>query len=328
MFRTELNLKPGELRVSHSTEGLFVGSCFSNNIGGKLQNLKFPVFINPFGVVYNPVSVKNTLEIIMDRDLFTEKDLSFHDGQWYSFYHHSSFSNASKEACLENINSEIERSYQKLLKAKFLFITFGTSWVFEKPQTGNVVSNCHKLPAREFNRRMLSVQSIVQDYQVFLEKLKVFNPDIKVVFTVSPIRHWKDGAVGNQYSKATLIVAIQQLLSEFSFCSYFPSYEILMDDLRDYRFYDEDMLHVNDTAINYIWSKFGDVFLDKKTQELNKQILKIIQAKSHRPFNPEGEQYQKFLKQQLKKIEELMKLNSDMDFSAEIAFFKSLLCVK
>lgn len=324
-FRTEIDINPFHQKINHQKSILFIGSCFSNNIGNKLIPLKFPVLINPFGVVYNPISVKVSLEILMAKDLFGEQDLQYHNDQWFSFYHHSSFSNHSKEACLQSINSEIENSSTHLKSAKFLFITFGTAWVYEKHETGNVVSNCHKLPTKEFNRRLLFVEQIVNEYTIFIEQIQKFNPDLNIIFTVSPIRHWKDGAIENQKSKSILNVAIHQLCDEFECCSYFPSYELIMDDLRDYRFYEKDLLHLSESAVEYIWEKFQGTFFSPETIQLNKQVHKIALAKQHRAFNQDGQLFQEFLKKQLEDIRKISAKQKNIDFSSEINYFTSLL---
>lgn len=325
MFRTEIELTPFNEKINHYEGVFFIGSCFSDNIGGKLTDFKFNAKINPFGVVYNPVSVKNSLEIIVTKELFQENDLGFYKGLYYSFYHHSFFSDSSKEKCLHRINNEIEHAHKKLKAAKFLFITFGTSKVYESKTTGNVVSNCHKIPASEFSRRNLSPRSIVEDYIPLVELLKDFNPELKIWFTVSPIRHWKDGAVENQFSKSVLLVAVHELCDLFGHCHYFPAYELMNDDLRDYRFYAEDMIHLNASAIHYIWTKFESVFLTRETLSLNAKIKKIKQAAMHRPFRIEDQEYQLFVEKQLGSIQDLLDVMPGLDFSEEISLFKSRL---
>ncbi|GAI96735.1 unnamed protein product, partial [marine sediment metagenome] len=230
---------------------MFIGSCFTESIGGKLNDYKFPVDINPFGIIYNPSSVGKSLELLIGEKEFTIDDLFFYNGKWLSFFHHSSFSDKDPELCLSRINAKITESREFLKKAGFLFITFGTAWVFEWKESGETVSNCHKISALKFNHKLLAVEDILENYKTLIHKLLRFNPQLKIIFTVSPIRHWKDGAEGNQVSKAILLLSAHQLLKKFQSVSYFPAYEIIMDDLRDYRFYSDDMIHLNSVAIDY-----------------------------------------------------------------------------
>ncbi len=304
-FRTTLDIKESKFKINYKSDILFIGSCFSDNIGRKIKLAQFNTVLNPFGVLYNPVSVKNSLEILMNRDLFNDTDIHNYNDLYYSYYHHSSFSGPDKLEVINNINSAIEIGHESLKSSDILFITFGTARVYELKETGNVVSNCHKQPAKFFNNRLLSVDSIVKDYAIFINNLKRFNPNVNIVFTVSPVRHWKDGAVGNQISKSTLILAVSRLVEEFGNVSYFPSYEVVMDDLRDYRFYADDMLHPSEFAVNYIWELFSDRYFTKKTRQDIESVHKIVKASEHRPFNPNTHQHQKFLSKSLSKADEL-----------------------
>ncbi|MCT4636959.1 MAG: GSCFA domain-containing protein [Bacteroidales bacterium] len=304
-FRTTIDIEDSKFNIEYKSNILFIGSCFSNNIGGKVESARFNTLLNPFGVLYNPVSVKNSLEILMNRDMFNESDVHNYNGLYYSYYHHSSFSGTNKDEVISNINSSIEAGHEFLKNADVLFITFGTARVYELWATGNVVSNCHKQPAKLFNNRLLSVDSIVNDYVGFINNLKRFNPKINIVFTVSPVRHWKDGAVGNQISKSTLILAVNKLVEEFDNVSYFPSYEIVMDDLRDYRFYADDMLHPAEFAVNYIWELFSDRYFSQKTKRDILSVHKLVKASEHRPYNPDTPQHQKFINKSLIQADKL-----------------------
>jgi hypothetical protein len=294
-FRTKIELQPSVNRISHKNKILLNGSCFTDTIGQKLKELLFQVRINPFGVVYNPLSVLNSLGILLDGDEFTGEDLEFHNELWFSWDHHSSFSNPDKDECLNCINQEIKTSSRHLKKADFLLITFGTAWVYRLKNNGEVVSNCHKVPEKEFDRILLSVEDIVTSWKVFIPELVKKNKNLKIIFTVSPVRHLKDSAHGNQLSKSVLLLAIDELCRIFPDNSeYFPAYEILLDDLRDYRFYTDDLLHPNTQAVNYIWSIFEKVYFDKQTLEINKELEKLIQAKNHRVYNEKTEAYRSF----------------------------------
>lgn len=319
LFRTKVNIPRSEFEFGYQKQAVMMGSCFVENIGAKLKSYKYHVDVNPFGVIYNPVSVCSSLRLLMEEKELVEDDLNFHNNLWFSFYHHSKFSNTNLSKCLSDINSGIKESSKKLKEADSLFITFGTSWVYELLSSGTIVSNCHKLPAKDFNRYRLNVDEIVAIYKDLLVELLIFNPKIKIVFTVSPIRHWKDGANGNQLSKATLLLAIDQLTELFDQVSYFPSYEIVMDELRDYRFYSEDMLHMSDVAVKYIWQRFSETYFAEASIQTQKQVEKFILAANHRPFNVNSDSHQTFIKSSLAKVHEFLKLNPAINMDDVIA---------
>lgn len=287
-----------------------------------MQSLKYPVDINPFGILYNPYSVGNALQWLLDERKFDANDLFQHNGLWHSFMHHGRFSSAKQQEVLEKINSRIGFSSDWLCEADFLFLTFGTAWIYRYRETGDVVANCHKVPAAKFVRERLSVDEIVDIYSELLQRLWLQNPEMKIVFTVSPIRHWKDGAIENQRSKATLILAIDELVKQFSDkCSYFPSYEIVMDELRDYRFYAEDMLHLTDFAIDHIWSVFEESLIDTESRKTALQIQKVVNAMNHRPLNKCSQEFVVFLKKFLKMTEELEKEYPYLNLRLEKEYF-------
>ncbi|MCC8145542.1 MAG: GSCFA domain-containing protein [Bacteroidales bacterium] len=295
-FRTEIVIPPCEFNISHQDKIMMVGSCFVENISAKLFASGFHVNVNPSGIVYNPISVKMVLEDILQKKEYTREDLFFHEGIYHSFSHHSRFSGFDPERVVKTINEQIKSSFTFLLKARSLFITFGTANVYFLSDSKKPVANCHKLPSHTFYNRRLSTAEIIESWNRLIERLKDVNPEIEIVFTISPIRHWKDGAHENQVSKSTLFLAVEQLLQDNPNTHYFPSYELLMDDLRDYRFYAEDMLHPSMQAIEYIWNKFSETYFSADTQKLIKEWSGICQAFNHRPFNPELEEYKIFLK--------------------------------
>ncbi len=316
-FRTEVNAGSFPAKIGYENPALFVGSCFANHIGEKMQDYKFKADLNPFGVIYNPVSVLNSLKILRDKKVFTEKDLYFYDRKWISFYHYTGFAHPDKEVCLEKINNRIQFSSDRFKEADFLFITLGTAQVYEWIETGEVVSNCHKIPASKFNPRLLDVDEIIKAYSVFLNELFVQKPDLRVIFTVSPVRHWKDGPVENQRSKAVLLLAVQALVEQFDRVSYFPAYEIMMDDLRDYRFYAEDMLHIGPMGVDYIWNKFFQALIKDEARPVMLEVEKIIKAANHRPFNAGSEEFRKFVTKTLSQINQLVQQYPFLDFSKE-----------
>lgn len=302
-----------------------MGSCFTENIGNKMDALKFPAVINPFGVLYNPESLQKGLEILIEQKQFTKDDLIFFNEQWFSFYHDTEFSHPDQQKCLNKINSSIKLAASQIRKSKYLIITFGTAWVYKYLETDNIVSNCHKIPAVEFERFKLCVENIFVEWTKLINRLNKLNKNLKIIFTVSPVRHWKDGAVQNQLSKSTLFLAIHQLIKIFKNVEYFPSYEIMMDDLRDYRFYADDMLHPSSAAIEYIWEHFSETYFDSETKQINTEINKILQARNHRPLKPETENHKKFIKSQIKFIEKTLEAYPFIDLDKELNFFKSAL---
>lgn len=321
---TEIHIPESPWKMDYSHKTMFIGSCFTENIGQKMIDLKFDVDMNPFGILYNPESIANSLQILLEKRAFFEYDLFQDQGLWNSFYHHSRFSDTEPAAILEKINSRIVSSHEFLKNADFLVITFGTAWAYELLNSGQIVSNCHKVPAAQFSRVRLGVHEITEAYRSLMEELWAFNPKLKIIFTVSPIRHWKDGAVENQVSKAILLLAIDRLKTGFGdrACGYFPAYELMMDELRDYRFYTEDMLHLSPFAIDYIFERFSKAMISKESMQVSQNVLKIQKAVQHRPANPTSGEYKKFLEVNLK---EISKLESDfpyLDFTQEKNHFE------
>jgi len=317
-FRTTIDAPKFPFSISYETPTLFCGSCFTENIGSILQERKLPVMVNPFGVVYNPISVKIVIENIIKERLFTESDLNFMNGLWFSYKHHSSFSSPNKEECLDLINSNLIKASTFAKKMNCLVVTFGTARVYYLKTTSEPVANCHKTPANEFENRLLSIDEIIDNWSEVFDQLLRLKPDLKIIFTVSPVRHWKDGAVGNQLSKSILHVAIHQLVGKYpNNAFYFPAYEILMDDLRDYRFYSDDMLHPSKFAIEYIWERFRESLLDIRTIALISEIDKILQAVNHRPFNPNTTEHKTFIKKILEKIQKVNADHPGIDFEKE-----------
>ena len=305
-FRTEVTVPPARFTIAHSDKVMMLGSCFVENISEKMLSGNFQVDVNPFGIVYNPVSIANGLYDLINNRTYTPKDLFLHQGVYHSFAHHSRFSDVSETAALEGINSRIKLSSGFLKEATVLIITFGTANTYHLLSSGEVVSNCHKLPAKQFKEARLSVSQIVEQWNVLIKEMQKHTPDgLRILFTVSPIRHWKDGVHENQLNKATLLLAVDELIKANDNCSYFPSYEIMMDDLRDYRFYAEDMIHPSFQAVDYIWEKFSDAYFSTSTKGFIKEWEGIQKALNHRPFNPDSEEHQAFLKETEKRKEVL-----------------------
>lgn len=305
-FHTCVSIPKFHWKTGYENKNLFMGSCFTENIGQRMEQLKFQVDINPFGILYNPMSVAKGLRALVNPVDFSKNDLIEHNGRWHSFAHHGRFSSPNLNDALSAVNERLNHSSHFLKSTNYLFITFGTAWVYRYKQTNEVVANCHKIPSAQFNRERLTVEEVVSEYQELLSSIWKLNKNLKVIFTVSPIRHWKDGAVGNQQSKATLLLAVEQIVSLFpGSCAYFPSYEIVMDELRDYRYYAADMLHLNDVAVDYIWNVFEENLIDEASRQLITKIRKVNSALHHRPLNPGTLEYTKFLKSNLQNIHKL-----------------------
>jgi len=303
-FRTKVDMPHSGLQISHRSRTLMLGSCFIENIGSQLIENKFNVNLNPFGILYNPLSIANALEMLMEERVLTSDDIFEYKGLYHSFYHHSTFSHADRKTCLLNINNRLKQASADLRQADLLFITFGTAYVFRHKESDEIVGNCHKLPADVFCRYRLDMESIIIEWIHLLKQLKSVNPSLKIVFTVSPIRHLKDGAHDNQLSKSVLLLAIDELckLDNTNTLSYFPSYEIVLDELRDYRFYNEDMVHPSAVAIKYIWERFAETYISQLSHPVMEEWRKIYLALNHRPFNADSDEYKHFLRQTLLKL--------------------------
>jgi hypothetical protein len=303
---TEVSIPEYPFRLDHHSPVLMMGSCFTENIGRLLERSRFPLSINPFGVTYNPVSVHRQLEALMDKKQYRDEDLDQHGGLWFSFDHYTGFSSPDREACLQGINQSFEESKAVLQKAKLLVITWGTAWIYRHNETGQVVCNCHKIPAAQFTRSRLSVREIISHYNALLPRLFKLNPELKILLTVSPIRHWKDQAHGNQLSKASLLLATEALEEQYpAQVFYFPSYEIAMDELRDYRFYTEDMLHLNSQATRYIWEKFRKTLVSDESNRIIDELEPLLKMEEHRSRNLEGEAFKNTLRKQEDKRQQL-----------------------
>lgn len=305
MWQTVVDIDKPDFSLDYHSRLMLVGSCFAENIGKKLTEARFSVDCNPCGIVYNPESVAQVLWRLLEEREVTADELVWHDGKWISWGHHGSYSASERDVCLEKMNARIRRGAEQLRKADLLLITFGTSWVYRYLPSGRVVANCHRFPESDFERFCLSVPEVVGLYDRLLDRLEQINPRVRVLFTVSPIRHWKDGAHGNQVSKSILLLAIDELVRRRERGCYFPSYEIVLDELRDYRFYAEDMLHISEVAVDYIWSRFKDTFLSADALQVMRQVEKINKGTNHRPFDPESETYLAFrrkLQEELKQL--------------------------
>ncbi len=324
-LRTIVKTDPSPCKISYKSRVMFIGSCFASAVGMKMKAGRMPVMINPSGTVYNPVSVSNTLEMITGRKEFTGNDLYNYNGTYLSFYHYTDFSGDNPGKVLEKIKGRTKEAYEFMQSAEFLFITFGTARVYRWKPTGVIVSNCHKIPSSYFDSVLLTVDEIVTLWRKQLDSLHSLFPALKIVFTISPVRHWKDGAHGNQVSKSVLFLAVEELLKHPASLHYFPAYEILMDDLRDYRFYDNDMLHLSETAIDYIWNLFSESYIESKNMEIWREVVKITKSYEHRLLTDSPSRINQFAEKVLEQISEITRKVPEIDLKQEEAYFMDLL---
>ena len=317
-LQTKVQIPNPNFQINYQDISCFFGSCFSTNIGNRFSELKFTTCVNPFGVLYNPASIAQSLQLIIEKTEFSESDLNFYDNKWFSYYHYTSFSNEDKKTCLNDINSSLQTAKKSLKEASYVFITLGTSFVYKLKSSEKIVANCHKIPAKEFKREFIGFPDSFSCLSEAIIKLWEINPSINIIFTVSPIRHWKDGAIENMRSKASLILTIHELQKKFPKLYYFPVYEIFMDEMRDYRYYASDMLHPSLFAIDYIWEKFYSTFLSSETQLLVRKIEKINKSLQHKPVNLHSKQYKNFIKQLRQQLLDFSKQHPSIDFSSEL----------
>lgn len=316
-LQTKVNIAAPDFTIDYNSKLMMLGSCFAENMGSKFSYYKFDVDVNPCGIVYNPRSVANVLRLIVEGKKFVKEDLMQVGEKWVSLYHHGSFSSTDPGESLEKINQRLEQATMEIRSADLLVITWGTAWVYRHVGTNVVVSNCHKIPSGDFERYRLNVEEIVEEYTGLIERVREVNPGIRVLFTVSPIRHWKDGANGNQLSKATLLLAIDQLREKLKGVYYFPAYEIVLDELRDYRFYADDMLHISSLTIDYTWERFLYSFISPEVLGLMNQIGRINKSLMHRPFDLRSNDYQRLLKNLQTEIDAISRSFPSIDFSEE-----------
>jgi hypothetical protein len=315
-FRTIVKPEQPCFSISHSDILVSIGSCFSENIGKKFNDYKFRININPFGQQYNPYSISASLNRLLYPVEYKKEDLIYHNEQYHSYDHHGSFSQSTGEETLRVINTGLSEASVAIKNCSVLFLTFGTSHIFQLKSDNRIVSNCHKLPGTLFNRFMLTPEKIITCTENALLELWKINKEVKIVLTVSPVRYFAFGEYENSVSKAHLFTAIYALQQKYPQLYYFPAYELVMDDLRDYRYYSDDMLHPSDMATNYVWEVLSETMVSKPALEVVKEIEEILQAVHHRPRNPKSESHQKFIKKYLDKIQ-LMETKYSIDMKSE-----------
>lgn len=324
-FRTKVPVKEGVPRIEHKSGVFLIGSCFVENIGEKLDWFKFRNIQNPTGVIFHPSPIRRFFQRLSNNEDFAEKHVFEFNNGWQSLEAHSDMRAATKEECLDKLNKSLVESRKFISEASHVIISLGTAWGYIHESSDNIVANCHKIPQEKFKKELSSVSEIQKDLEVISHSIYQINDSAKVIYTVSPVRHLKDGMIENQQSKAHLITALHRFLQTEDNAAYFPSYEIMMDELRDYRFYSEDMLHPNKTAVAYIWKLFSENWISEKSLKLNTEIDRIQKALSHRPREENSASYKKFLTKLKAKIEEIHKKHPEITFSEALSLLGLLI---
>ncbi len=306
-LQTQVPISTSPYPISYKGEIVLLGSCFANHIGSKLKYHKFSTTLNPFGILFHPKALSNLIVRALNNEDYREEELFSHQEQWHSFEAHSDISKNSKEELLLSLNEKLDLTRQKLTTASHLILTLGTAWGYELRDTGKWVANCHKVPQKEFNKVLSAPEEIMESLSGAITRIRQLNSKIAVYLTISPVRHLKDGFTENQRSKAHLITATHQLLQSLPHNKlyYFPAYELMMDELRDYRFYESDMVHPNALAIDYIWEKFRSSCISKTDISTMESVAEIQKGLAHKAFNPSSKQHLAFKENLQKKIADL-----------------------
>lgn len=328
-FMLNIELKKPTEQISYRDNILLTGSCFTEHIGDALTELKFSVLQNPNGILFDPASVCKSLISYVHNYPYRADELFYLNEVWNSWSHHSRFSHINKEACLAKINESQQQAHAFLKEANWLIITLGSAFSYELqtdsfhkvPLGGRGVANCHRAPARWFQKKLLEIEVIISMLDDCLNQLRLFNPKLNIIFTISPVRHIRDGVVDNNRSKARLIESVHHIVHSCSHCHYFPAYELVIDVLRDYRFYDTDLVHPNYPATEFVLEKFTEVFINDESKQLMEDIRKLVIAARHKPMQPQTQGHKQFLLTQLEKAKKLQEQHPYLDFGRELAYF-------
>lgn len=323
-FFLSFPIEPLPVKIAYAGKIMMVGSCFSAEIGERLTALKFKVLQNPTGIIYHPLVIAEVIGRCIDQSKFTEADLFENKGIWNSWMHHSSFSGFDPEEALLHMNGQLEQSHDFLKNGDFLFLTPATAYGYFLKTTNRIVANCHKMPGSIFEKKLSDAEEIYTGLSNTIQRIKAFNPELTMVFTISPVRHYRDGIIENTISKAQVVSAVHKAVGKFDNVFYFPSYEIMNDELRDYRFYKNDFAHPNETAVSYIFERFIDFAFEEKAKVLMRKVREITDAALHRPKFPHSKESNAFAKQQLENIHQLIQENPFLDFDNEIKHFQSI----
>jgi hypothetical protein len=320
---TSVDIVPQTEKICCPSKILTLGSCFSDHMGHKLSNHLFDAMVNPFGTIFNPVSIAKVLDLALKEMVIEKNDLQKEGNRFFHYDFHSSFDNSSPHLVLEEINLALGNVREFIRHIDFLILTFGTSIVYKLKDGDRIVSNCHKVPNYNFEKEFLSVDIMEDALNKTLVAIKKLNPTVKVIFTVSPVRHTKEGLIENSLSKSRLIELCHRMVANASGTSYFPSFEIMIDELRDYRYYKSDLIHPSELAIDIIWARFLETYFDDRATQKVKDIKELNAAKNHKPFDPNAMEHQKFRQNQLEKIKRLAIVYPEIDFKVLQEFFES-----
>jgi hypothetical protein len=323
-FFATIHIKPFEPAVSYRDKILLTGSCFTEHIGNFLIETKFNALQNPNGILFDPISVSSSLLSYVQSKRYVEEDLFYLNETWNSWHHHSRFSDPDKNECLAIINQSQQQAHEFLKEADWLIITLGSAFTYKLSDSYQPVANCHKAPAQNFVKHLNTIDEIITAFDSIIHQLFHFNSKLKIIFTISPVRHLRDGVVDNNRSKARLIESVHHLVNKFDKLYYFPAYELVIDILRDYRFYDVDLAHPNYAATQFVLEKFSEACFDQSTRELMEDIKKITIAKKHKPFNPESSLHKKFLQQQLEKTKQILNKHPYLKLQEELNYFSGI----
>lgn len=313
-FTTKIPISKYHNPIDYNAKIVLLGSCFAENMGQKFEYYKFQNNVNAFGIIFNPVSIEKLVERIVNHQEFSENDIFFYNESWHCYEVHSELSNSNKEEFLHDLNAILQSTKNEITNATHIFITYGTSWVYRLKSNNKIVANCHKVPQNQFDKEILSTEIIEKSIQNTIQLIQLINQNCKFIFTISPVRHIKDGFVENQQSKAHLITAIHNSQFIIHHSNYFPSYEIMMDELRDYRYYTDDMLHPNSVAIDYIWERFSDNYISESAFSIMNEVENIQKSLTHRPFNQNTQAHKDFVLKVKNKIELLQKQYPNINF--------------
>ena len=327
-FMVNIDVEKLKRPISYGHNILLTGSCFTEHIGNSLQDLKFSVLQNPNGILFDPLSVSGSLVSYINNDQYSEKDLFLHNELWNSWQHHSRFSHTNLHECLRIINASQQRAHEFLKTADWIIITLGSSFSYRLTpgpsihgQAGMSVANCHRAPAQWFQKSLLPVEQIISSMDMCFRQLFQFNKNLQLILTVSPVRHIRDGVIDNNRSKARLIESVHHLINKFNAVHYFPAYELVIDVLRDYRFYDVDLVHPNYMATEFVLEKFASSCIDENSRLLMEEIKKIVIARNHKPLQPSTEAHKQFLQTHYEKVKSLQKKYSFINLENELNFF-------
>jgi hypothetical protein len=321
-LRRELFIKDFKEQLEISDKVMLSGSCFTEHLGARFRQYHFPTIQNPNGIIFNPVSISKSITSYISNRKYTSADIFFNREWWTSWDHHTSFSHSDPEQLLQMINRSQQEAHDFLKTADWLIITLGSAFVYQL-ENGEVVANCHKVPADKFRKKLMHPEDVLSVLDNMIHRLFMYNEKLRIIFTISPVRHLRDGFIENNRSKAMLIQTVHHLVDKFQGLYYFPAYELVIDDLRDYRFYAEDMVHPNYLATDYVWEKFCEACITKSSRDIMKEINQVNAAKAHKPFQPESMAHKVFLQNNLDKVLALQEKYPYINFTDDINFFSS-----